>query len=44
MSVLALPSEVMSRPGMAEKVMRYADVAPQPFVGPNRTELASLLN
>lgn len=44
MSVLALPPEIMSRPGIMEKVMTYADVAPRPFVGPDRAELVALLS
>ncbi len=43
MSVLALPPEIMSRPGVMEKVMQYADAPPRAFGGPNRKELAALV-
>jgi flavin-dependent dehydrogenase len=43
MSVLALPKDIMARPGIFEKVMRYADADVPQFVGPDRAALASLV-
>jgi 2-polyprenyl-6-methoxyphenol hydroxylase-like FAD-dependent oxidoreductase len=43
MSILALPHEIMARPGMFEKVASYADAElPRPG-GPTRADLAALL-
>ncbi|HEX6489126.1 MAG TPA: NAD(P)-binding protein [Candidatus Dormibacteraeota bacterium] len=38
-----LPSEVLSRPEIAEKVARFAGSTPQPMAGPTRAQLLTLL-
>jgi hypothetical protein len=44
MSVLTLPAEIMSRPGMIEKVMTAsAGREPPPIPGPTRAELLEVL-
>ncbi len=43
-SVLALPHEIMTRPGIAEKVATYVGQAPRAPEGPTRDQLAALLN
>jgi hypothetical protein len=40
---LALPQEVLARPGMAEKIARYDPEAAPPTPGPNREQLLTLL-
>jgi 2-polyprenyl-6-methoxyphenol hydroxylase-like FAD-dependent oxidoreductase len=40
---LALPQEVLQRPGVEEKIERLRDVEPVPFPGPDREQLLSLL-
>lgn len=42
-SCLALPSEVMARPGMPERIARYAGQRPPPMPGPDRSRLLDLL-
>jgi len=44
LSVLALPHEIMSRPGMLEKVSAYVGETPPQPPGPKRSDLAALLN
>jgi len=41
---LALPQQVMARPGMQERIARYADAPPPPPTpGPDRAQLLDLL-
>jgi hypothetical protein len=41
---LALPSEVMARPGIAEKVAQLGSVEAPPLVGPDRARLLELVS
>lgn len=43
-SCLALPAEVMSRPGLREKVATYIGVEPPQLPGPTRAELLTLVS
>lgn len=43
-SCLALPTEIMSRPGMREKVAAYIGAEPPPTPGPSREELLALVS
>jgi hypothetical protein len=43
-SLLALPSEVMARPGIVDRIMEVVDIHEPPIVpGPTRAELLQLL-
>ena len=44
MSCLASPTEVMSRPGMPEKIAAFAGTEPPQTPGPTRSELLTLVN
>jgi 2-polyprenyl-6-methoxyphenol hydroxylase-like FAD-dependent oxidoreductase len=44
MSCLALPAEVLGRPGIREKVTAFAGVVPPQTPGPTRAELVALMN
>ena len=44
-SCLALPEEVLARPGLAERVLELSgDAGPAPRLGPDRAQLLALLN
>jgi hypothetical protein len=43
-SCLALPAEVMARPGIREKVAPYVGVKPPQMPGPSRAELLALVS
>jgi hypothetical protein len=42
-SLLARPDEVLSRPGLLDKVISYADVPAEPLPGPSRSELLDVV-
>jgi 2-polyprenyl-6-methoxyphenol hydroxylase-like FAD-dependent oxidoreductase len=44
MSCLALPAEVLARPGIREKVAAYVGVEPPQLPGPSRAELLALVS
>jgi len=44
-SCLALPEEVLARPGLAERVLELSrDAGPPPRLGPDRAQLLALLS
>ena len=44
-SCLALPEEVLARPGLAERVLELSgDAGPPPLMGPDRAQLLAVLN
>jgi len=40
---MALPQQVLERPGIRDKIKRYGDAEPPPTPGPDRAELLRLL-
>jgi hypothetical protein len=40
---MALPQEVLERPGIRDKIEQYGDAEPPPTPGPDRGELLRLL-